>query len=1351
MNKPALLLLAACCAVASAYSQQIKLFTSEDRLSNSLINQVYQDTRGYIWIATEDGLNRFDGIDFTVYRSEETTLRNNYVHCVFEDNRGQLWVGCMNGLQRYSREDDEFVDIPLLTSAGDTVAAHVTAIAQDDRGDIWIATSGRGLMRLEGSVARTDKRLIGMSKVEFVNSITIDRHGYLWVVAARNGIYRCNVATGEVTFISIADGGVISGNAFIADGSSGLFLGSESNGLFRYDDHSQQFRKCNLGNDALVIAATCPEGEALLIGTDGSGILRYDIAHNNTEALDLFVPQLDFAKTKVHSIIYDRDGNLWLGLFQKGIMMIPRSLQYFISYGYRPGLRYNIGSGCVMSLFHSNGKLWVGTDSDGLYAVDNNGRSQHITGGVPSTIMAIDRCNANELWLAGYNEGLIRFDTRTNQAVDCNARLLKYSDSYNKRTTCLSHDNKGRLWLGTFGAGAFIVGDNGIKQLISTSEQLDYSRNEPVNNWINCITHDDDDIWIGTYRGICRYNTRIEAFVEIEEPMRNVVGQSVVYDVACGARGILWIATSKGLIYYNRITDRSVVYDKNMGLASNVTVSAIVDSADNVWVGTYGGISCVHNDLETIDNYYAHNGMQGNEYSRGAIVSDPQQNLYVGGLSGVTRFNPHVMTPDTSRPNIAITKFFLNGREITRSDLSGGEPVINEAVVDADTFAFSFAEKAFAFEFSTFNFVCAEQVSYEYRLEGFDDDWKALPFGTSQISFTNMPHGTYTFSVRARLGNVVSDIRSVTIIIAPMWWQTPWALLLYLAIAAIIGFIIWLFTRSRRRFKKELQEREHQRNIDEAKFQFFFNISHEIRTPLTLIINPIKQLMAKTDAKADEQKNYNLIYRNSMRILRLINQLLDIRKFDQGQMTMQFRRVDITAFIRDIGHSFDSMAEKKKINFIITSRLSDPHAAIDVNQFDKVIYNLYSNAFKFTPDEGTIETVVTDMPDTITITVTDTGIGISDEQCEKIFGRFYQVKDEKTASYVGTGIGLHLSRSIVQMHGGTIKAENCKQHHGATFTVTIPRNQAEVIEAEEQPTVVETHSEPILATMSDQSADSKPAPRASTNKRVLVVDDEPEVNNYLRDELQKTYRVTTCNNGREAYDTLLRQQFELVISDVMMPEMDGMTLCRKIKTNPNISYIPVILLTAKHSDEDRSKGLLIGADAYIAKPFDIDLLRATISNIIANRERIMSRFSEAAHGGSSFRPIELKSADEQLIEKVTAYIDENISDPGLNVEKLAAHVGMSRVHMHRKLKELTNQSARDFIKNIRLRQAGILLGEKKLNISEVAYALGFANLSHFSSTFKDFYGVSPKEYMNGKLAGGSSDDSDEEEEYEENT
>ena len=746
-------------------------------------------------------------------------------------------------------------------------------------------------------------------------------------------------------------------------------------------------------------------------------------------------------------------------------------------------------------------------------------------------------------------------------------------------------------------------------------------------------------------------------------------------------------------------------------------------------------------------NYYAGDGLQGNEFTHGAFYKDEAGKVYFGGINGITYFQPSSIESVLKDTKVWITDFSIFNQPVRKNTRSGRHTVIYTSVPDANMFQLAHYDNTFSIVFSTLQYNNPEQISYQYKIEELSNQWLSTEPGVNRVTYNNLLPGKYTFHVRALSHGNLSEIRTVKILITPPWYEMWWAYCIYAFLFGLLVLGIVNYILSRMRHRREIMKREHAEQLNEAKLQFFINISHEIRTPMTLIINPLEKLLAEKKG-GEVQKTYLMIYRNAQRILRLINQLMDIRKLDKGQMFMKFRETDMVGFIDDVMLTFDYMARKKKIHFSFEHVMPQLKVWVDMNNFDKILMNIFSNAFKYTPEQGEITVILSTGRDStrcdplkeyFEITVTDNGIGLDREKIERIFERFYQIDNDVTKSNFGTGIGLHLSRSLVELHHGIILAENREDAPGSRFIIRIPLGSAHLRtdELEDVEAVITPHTVLVKPEKTDleeafeeeEDEESKKAGKSKNRMRILIVEDEEEILSYLKEELEGDYRIMTRKNGREAYDTILADTPDLVISDIMMPEMDGLSLCRKIKQNTNVNHVPVILLTAKSKPEDTMEGMATGADAYMVKPFNTELLKSTIANLIANRKLLKSKFSGAQQQEDKVQKLSMKSADEILMSKIMKVINENLSNPDLNVEMLAANVGLSRVHVHRKLKELTNLSARDFIKNIRLQQAAALLKEKKLTVSEVAYATGYTNLSHFSSSFKEVHGMSPKEYM----------------------
>ena len=1354
-NKAPLIVLLFCLVVLPLAAQTGKFYSTNNELSSSLINQIFQDKRGFIWIATEYGLNRFDGLRFSNYKhmsGDSTSIKNNYVRTLYEDSRQNLLVGCIDGLMKYDSETDTFREIPMIR-AGKQVFPHVTQMQKLHNGEIWAVTTGQGIFRLdeEKQQAVSIDAIMKQVNYNFQSNLYEDSDYNIWIGTEGHGLICYLPATQEVRIFrypAINDNYV---SAIGEDKYGNLFIGTQKHGLSRYDREQNRFVPVPYtGSEELSIYCLTLVDDHLLIGTDGQGLKTYNRMTGKIEDYSINSAPLDFSEGKIHAILEDRDKNLWVGLFQKGIVLIPKQENPFEYYGNK-SIYYNpIGQGCVMSIYQdSNHHLWVAADNEGVFELDAEGRRlRHYQPGnnprsMANTIMCMYEDTNGDFWLGSYTRGLAKLNRRTGE---CEYPL----PVDNEKIFSIAEDRHKNLYIATFGSGFYQYNlvTKELKHYESSKDETgDLTRNELANDWVNYIFCDSEGmIWLGHYKGISCFNPANESFINYRK-VNTLVEDRVGYVVQEDHAGNIWAGTTDGLYCFNKKTDELTCFTVADGLPNNVICGICEDEEHNMWISTYMGICKYDAKTGRYINYYAGDGLQGNEFTHGAFYKDEAGKVYFGGINGITYFQPSSIGSVLKDTKVWITYFSIFNQPVRKNTRSGRHTVIYTSVPDANMFQLAHYDNTFSIVFSTLQYNNPEQISYQYKIEELSNQWLSTEPGVNRVTYNNLLPGKYTFHVRALSHGNLSEIRTVKILITPPWYEMWWAYCIYAFLFGLLVLGIVNYILSRMRHRREIMKREHAEQLNEAKLQFFINISHEIRTPMTLIINPLEKLLAEKKG-GEVQKTYLMIYRNAQRILRLINQLMDIRKLDKGQMFMKFRETDMVGFIDDVMLTFDYMARKKKIHFCFEHVMPQLKVWVDMNNFDKILMNIFSNAFKYTPEQGEITVTLSTGRDStrrdplkeyFEITVTDNGIGLDREKIERIFERFYQIDNDVTKSNFGTGIGLHLSRSLVELHHGIILAENREDAPGSRFIIRIPLGSAHLRtdELEDVEAIITPHTVLVKPEKTDlegafeeeEDEESKKAGKSKNRMRILIVEDEEEILSYLKEELEGDYRIMTRKNGREAYDTILADTPDLVISDIMMPEMDGLSLCRKIKQNTNVNHVPVILLTAKSKPEDTMEGMATGADAYMVKPFNTELLKSTIANLIANRRLLKSKFSGAQQQEDKVQKLSMKSADEILMSKIMKVINENLSNPDLNVEMLAANVGLSRVHVHRKLKELTNLSARDFIKNIRLQQAAALLKEKKLTVSEVAYATGYTNLSHFSSSFKEVHGMSPKEYM----------------------
>ena len=1330
------------------------LFTADNVLSNSHVNCILQDSKNYIWIATENGLNKFDGNRFTIYlnnQQEQNILLNNYVRTLFEDSKGRLWVGCLNGIMLYNRAEDTFTEVPVFYQSK-KYNPHITSIIELSSGEIVVATSGAGLLRSTSDFKsfRVDENLFNKLSSRYLTTVLQAKNGDLWIGSENQGVNRVLHADKSILSFNSNYGNISNQVSDIcADNAGNIYIGTLTGGLYVVEKSGALFTHIPYVNPSITLPVKniyIDRDGNVLVGTDGIGLKILNKLTNKLEDYRLRTSMFSFAQTKVHSILQDKVGNLWLGLFQKGVFFSPEHPNKFNYIGRKSFYQSLVGLNCVMSVLkEDNGVLWVGTDNDGLYRV-SKGNSKHYelpgkVSGLSATIMSIHRTDDVGLWLASYVDGLLYFNKQSGQVVSyANNIASKNLSSVNKAMSITSDSDK-NIWVGTNGAGVQVFHSQQkkwIKQFLFHEEDS----TGIANNWVNCIINDNKGhIWAGTYEGASKIDIRTGRITNYRKSQGGIPG-NVVTSILSDKNNHIWFGTTNGLANLDTKANKWTIYSKNDGLADNAVCAIQEDLNGDIWISTFNGISKYDRQLHKFTNFYSADGLQGNEFSMGASAQTSKGELIFGGVAGVSLFYPADVNHNLQSLECHLTGFYVFDKHIVKGKKSGAFTIAEDDIADVKELELSYKDNMLSFEFSTFDFGNTQNVSYEYMLEGLSQKWVKTDKGVNRISFTNLSYGNYRLRVKAVLNNRQSEEKVVAIIIHPPYYLNTLAKTIYFILIFVLGWIIYRIVSDRIRSRQEIMRREHLEQVNEGKLQFFINISHEIRTPMSLIISPLEKLLLENSDK-EKQVVYQLMYRNAQRILRLINQLLDIRKIDKGQMYVKMGETDMVAFIDDLMTTFEYQAKKRGIRFEFEHSFESLLVWIDSNNFDKVLVNILSNAFKFTPDNGEIVvklqtfnrlSLSAENPDTFEITISDSGIGIEEDKIERIFERFYQVDNTQTQVNFGTGIGLHLAKSLVELMHGDIFARNKVNANGCEFVIRLPLGNSHLSSAEFSANNTQkiSHTDEkrfeLLGTDSTTQAIVKP----KTNFRILIVDDEPEIRHYLVSEFAPIYHVHECANGLEALDYILRNKPDLIISDVMMPEMDGIALCKKVKGNTDTRHIPVILLTARSSDEDKAEGFDTGADAYIAKPFNVELLKKRAAGIIENRVRLEPKAMDAEENKALIKQIVLKPNDQVLLEKIIKIINDNIADPELNVEMLADGVGMSRVHMHRKLKELTNMSARDFIKSIRLKQAAELLLNKKLTVSEICYALGFTNLSHFSTLFREHYGVSPKEYSSPK-------------------
>jgi signal transduction histidine kinase/ligand-binding sensor domain-containing protein/DNA-binding response OmpR family regulator len=1332
------------CFYICGFAQSGKLFTVDKELSSSMVNKVSQDSKGNIWIATEDGLNCYDGAKFLTFKhknEDRSSIKNNYVLSVFNDSHNNLYIGYINGLQQYDYASGKFTEIPLLSSKNHKpVDAHIHIIYERKNGDLLIGTAGHGMFLLKKNSKQANQVILNTIPNSFITAIQEDKNGNLWIGTEGKGVFCLTSGKKKETrqYLNEAELANLDISCMCLGSDNKIYVGSLNKGLFAYNASTNSFDAISYPVKLPIKTLYVNKQHKIMVGTDGKGLKVYDPTYKKFIENKYNIPTFDFTKSKIHSIIEDKSGDIWLGIFQKGVMLLPANRSNFNYIGHKSVLKNNIGSNCIMSVCKDhNGVLWIGTDNDGIYSVTPNGEvkshfSQENGSNVPSTILSIFEDSEQNLWLGSFFQGMAKLNKNTGHC--------EYKQELNNACVfSIVEDKNQNLWIGAMGAGVYSmnVKNNQIVHYSSiTGSQYSKKLNALHNRWVtSMLLSHDNKLYIGSYDGLGCLDLKTKNFVSTYHTNKLLSGY-IIYTIFEDTKGFIWIGTSEGLFCIHPKNHQITSLDMKNGLPSNVICGICGDKQGNLWISTNYGISKYNPIKKVFTNYYADDGLQGNEFSKNALFRDKNGEIIFGGVNGVTSFYPEKITNPTKKLDIRITGFYIHDQAIMKGVKSGSYDIIDTAVSEAKSFHLAASDNSFSIEFSAMEFCNPERITFMYAMN--DKNWNTLQPGENHVSFSNLAPGEYHFKVKAKYYETYSEIKEITILISPPWYASIGAKIIYFIIIISILYFTRQQIMQRRQIKQKLQQQAHTEEINEAKLQFFINISHEIRTPMTLIISPLQKLL-KIDRDEERQKLYHTIFRNSERILALINQLMDIRKIDKKQMVLNFCETDIVKFIQNQAEIFENQSQSKQIKLTFHSDVSHLNTWIDPNNFDKIILNLLSNAFKFTPKKGEInisihtgenENESGELRNYYEIIVSDNGIAIDKDEIERIFERFYQINNSLNNSNIGTGIGLHLTRSLVELHHGIIRAENNENGKGCRFIIRLPLGNHFLMPEE---IVIEKTEQDIIdnqITIQEKLENNNTVSiKTKTKYKILIVEDDEEIRKYLKDELGNEFHVTESCNGKEALAMILKKAPDLVISDVMMPEMDGMALCRKIKQNININHIPVVLLTAKTREEDNLEGLDVGADSYITKPFNIDIVRKTIQNLIKNRETLKINLTGQQNQEDKLDKISLKTPDEKLMDRVMSVINKNISNTDFNVEILASEVGISRVHLHRKLKELTNQTTRDLIRNIRLQQAASLLKEKDQSISEVAYATGFVSTTYFSTAFKELYGITPKEYM----------------------
>ena len=1310
-----------------ANAQTGKLFDADKQMSSSFTTQIFLDHDGFIWVATRNGLNRYDGYQFRIYKKEmrqDIGMASNYVNCMTQDRNGLFYIGMYGALQTY--DGQRFRNVITYDLNGVASPNYITCLLERQNGEVLVGTSGHGLLRMKG---RHEARQIGeaLANLNTVHRMTEDHLRRLWIVSDTQGLWLWNGKTVKRYFQEeefkndILD--------VCEDREGAIYVATASHGMFRLDENTPPVHIEATGNKHISTLYLSQKGD-IFLGYDGMGVAIYNPKTGELVDNPFYSREVDLSSAKVYSICEDSNGNIWLGLLQKGTFMQPGHTTGFRYMGAKLGSRNTIGTACVTSVLCDSRKLrWVGTDRDGLYLKAEDGKLiRHFKEGFPATILAICEDRQGRIWIGTYKEGCGWIDPKT-----WTYHPQKFPKGTSDSFFDLECDHQGDIWIASMGSGLLRLNpETGALKAYTQKEKAPEDRtvNSITNNYLSqlSISPDGKRVYAATTMGVCAMDIQSENWLSVFG--QNCLNYGTAVRIAREFGDQLYIGTNDGLLCYNKKTKKIKRMAIETGLADNGIASIEQDKNGNIWISTDHGLCCLNPKTGKTNNYFVDNGLQSNEFSDGASCVSDDGCLVFGGLAGITWFYPSEISEREWKAEVKLTAFTVNGEPVRRGTMSGLWQVTDTAVIASDRFVLSSNDNTFAIQLSTLTYDNPEHIVYRYRIN--NEEWVRMQPGVNEITFSHMSPGSYNFCVVAEQNGVPTPERCFKVLIHAPWYMTSLAYLIYIG---IVLALFWAYRQRRKRKEQDnlrLQEHIHAEEMADAKLRFFMNISHEIRTPMTLIVTPLLSLI-KQDDDPHRRGIYETIRRNAERILGLVNQMMDLRKIDKGQMQMHMRETNLVTFISDIYTMFAQQAKSKSIDFSYDHDGDRVMAWIDRGNFDKIIVNILSNAFKFTAPGGKIRIHLMHSEHDATISIYNNGEKIPEDKLGRIFERFYQSPSSVNDRHFGTGIGLDLTRSLVELHHGTIEARNISDEPGCEFTVVIPlgnehlKEEEMLTDAPENETTEDITTEEIMEEPENKEVE---LPKTGKRQTIVVVEDDQEIRGYLTNALEDDYTIIGCANGKEGLAAVLKNMPSLVISDVMMPEMDGNTLCSKIKSNSTTNHIPVILLTAKSREEDQLEGLETGADAYIVKPFNMDILRRTIGNLIHMYHTLQLKYGRNDQLEELVEDVKMKSPDEKLLERVMSVINHNLGNADLSVDKIADEVGISRVHLYRKMKELTGQTPHDFIRNIRMKKAANLLASADMNVSEVMYACGFSNAASFSTVFKKMYGMSPREYMN---------------------
>ncbi|WP_256011735.1 hybrid sensor histidine kinase/response regulator transcription factor [Desertivirga xinjiangensis] len=1357
-----LLLLQAVPASAQTSRLSFRHISIEEGLSQATVKAIAKDRYGFMWFGTRDGLNRYDGNKVTVFRNEirnSKSIGENFINDIYEDHKGHLWIATVDGLDRFVSKTETFEHFKPAGSLTD-----IRDICEDKDGKLLLGTD-KGLFEFypeKKSFVKWQKpKQLNNLISDKINKLLLDKTGLLWV-GTENGLFYIDRKTGRINVFEAKQGNSTTIQSPIIhelfeDSRGRIWIGMSEGGLALFDRQTESFKtykadpaysynqnlNCLPHNDIRCMVENEPG--VLWIGTENGGLCIFDTDRN---LFTTFKPSIinssSLSHDSLHSIYKDNWGNIWIGTWAGGVNFYSPTQLKFPLYNRYPFARFE---GIESITRDSDGKMWFGVVENGLYSFEPaskvftyypNPNIKRFEVG----IMSIKEYNKDTLVLATRRGGMAFFDKRNKTFKHYLPKAGDASGISGHELNSVWVDRNKDIWTGGWNSGLSRY-DHKTKRFFSYKHNSS-DPNSLSNDLIYTIFGDKQGrIWIGTSGGgLELYNPSANHFIHYRHQKGNLnsISHNTVISILEDHKGRFWVGTANGLNLMDRKSGTFKVFTQKEGLPNDVINGIVEDNNGNLWLGTNKGLCCFNPETRKTKNFGTSDGLQGNEFLFNACAKDTFGNVYFSGYKGLNIFNPIKLQYNTFTPPVVITDFLLFNKKVIPG--SKDSP-LSEHISHTKELNLNYDQSIFSFDFAALNFTSPEKNSYAYKLEGFEKDWNFVG-SKHNAAYTNLDAGEYTFKVIAANNDGIWNLKgaSVKIIIHPPFWETWWFRLIVIALIAYAIYRYLLYKRQQA--LRELEEKKKE-EIHQVQLQFFTNISHEIRTPLTLILGPLEKLLSQSAASANRHY-YSIIYRNANRLMHLINELMDFRKIESGALKLNVTPGNLKTFIEEIIDEFSELATERHIDYQLHIDLKD-EVWFDRQVLEKILLNLIHNSFKYTNDRGKISVAVfgemaefrPQFKNTLVlkspymahsytfIKVTDSGIGISRDSINNLFQRYYRITD----AHLGSGVGLAFVKSLAFLHKGQIFVSS-ERNEGTEIIIAIPSSAKDYTSEEKGATAgnegvklesIQYNTIQDFAKTDLQQEDKK----SNLSRHLLIVDDNEELRSFLKDSLKDFYEISEASNGAEGLERSREVQPDLIISDVMMPDMNGLEFCKRVKEDIEISHIPFLMLTAKNSLDSEIEGIESGADFYFSKPVSIQLLQLTIRNIFIQKQKLIDHYNKDHH--AEVKELVHTAKDKQFMDKLLQIIDSQLINPELDIELLCAEIGMSRTSLYQKIKSITGQPIGEFVRSIRLRKAIELMTHEDISISEVMFRVGIQSQSYFTKAFKKEFGKTPSQFL----------------------